>query len=756
MSDVIIHSMDYVLTETNYKDWYEDFKLELDGAGLGEYVERDIEEIINETTAKYTDKHTGLSEEGEEKIRKHKMNNSKVISFTKRSVNSKIKAFIKNKTEEKKSAYALIKLLEKKYKEEELNEIPKLYRKLENLNASNEKEVINYIDEFLEIIEKLSELNIKLNNREKLTYLYKGLPEKQINFLEIRCSISDDIDKILEDMKKQIRNRQTYIHEDEKEVSFISRNDSRSKYSKLNTHHNKHGKSEYHHSKHHNKEFGKKRYSQNNNHYRNSNDNFGNNSYNRKNYSNKKYCFICNNENHLAFKCPFNPKNPNNKIKVIAKKFSQLNLREDELNDIEFCYDNDTSSSETETREINSIEIQSLREESENEEIPEIPLYETNNLNFINRQHTPKNAGRITKNISRVDNIIDKIIPPIINKIVTNDENKEIIKQYIETNSCNCIGVPSLLFTIDSGASVHVTNSIEFLKDIREYKINLILPNKAKIRITKIGTLSGYINNKPFEIEDVLYSKELNKNLISYSILRKAGYLADYILIDDNIYFRLANKNQNLLCIAKENDANICNIIVSKRWNINNDQNIYNLELDDYSEKIWHLRLCHFYNNNLRKYLEGHNIKKSNCIDCKSSKLKKAPLNKSTSHASRPLELIHSDVLGLLKLSRNNYKYVITFLDDYSRKSWIYLMKKISEVTDIFTHFVKMVSNEQNLTVVKIQSDNRKEYTSNKFVTFCSENGIQRRLIVPSNPQSNGRAEKLNGTLENAVKVMLS
>jgi len=35
---------------------------------LGEYVERDIEEIINETTAKYTDKHTGLSEEGKRKL----------------------------------------------------------------------------------------------------------------------------------------------------------------------------------------------------------------------------------------------------------------------------------------------------------------------------------------------------------------------------------------------------------------------------------------------------------------------------------------------------------------------------------------------------------------------------------------------------------------------------------------------------------------------------------------------------------------
>jgi len=35
MFDVIIHGMDYVLTETNYNVWYEDFKLELDGAGFG-------------------------------------------------------------------------------------------------------------------------------------------------------------------------------------------------------------------------------------------------------------------------------------------------------------------------------------------------------------------------------------------------------------------------------------------------------------------------------------------------------------------------------------------------------------------------------------------------------------------------------------------------------------------------------------------------------------------------------------------------
>ena len=76
----------------------------------------------------------------------------------------------------------------------------------------------------------------------------------------------------------------------------------------MNTYHNKQGKNEYHNFKHNNKEYGKNRYDRSNNHYRNNNNNFGNKSYNRKTTSNKKCCFICNNEDHLAFNCPFNLK----------------------------------------------------------------------------------------------------------------------------------------------------------------------------------------------------------------------------------------------------------------------------------------------------------------------------------------------------------------------------------------------------------------------------------------------------------------
>jgi len=213
----------------------------------------------------------------------------------------------------------------------------------------------------------------------------------------------------------------------------------------------------------------------------------------------------------------------------------------------------------------------------------------------------------------------------------------------------------------------------------------------------------------------------------------------------------LAKLNGQLLCIEKENSIKICNIYVnSKQGNYKTTYSLQSNNLDQYSLSIWHKRLCHFYNNNLIKYLNGHTINKTLCIGCKISKLKKEPFRKTLNARSpRPLELIHSDIIGPLKESRNNFKYILTFLDDFTRKSWIYLLKRKSEVPEIFENFIRMVTNESNLTITKIQSDNGKEYTSRKFIDICNKAGIQRNLIVPRNPQSNERAERLNGTIIN-------
>ena len=52
-----------------------------------------------------------------------------------------------------------------------------------------------------------------------------------------------------------------------------------------------------------------------------------------------------------------------------------------------------------------------------------------------------------------------------------------------------------------------------------------------------------------------------------------------------------------------------------------------------------------------------------------------------TKHSERVLDLAHSNVWGPVPVSaRGGVKYFITFIDDYSRKVWLYLIKEKSEV----------------------------------------------------------------------------
>ena len=56
--------------------------------------------------------------------------------------------------------------------------------------------------------------------------------------------------------------------------------------------------------------------------------------------------------------------------------------------------------------------------------------------------------------------------------------------------------------------------------------------------------------------------------------------------------------------------------------------------------------------------------------------------------AATPFELIHSDVWGpSLVLSKFEFRYFVTFIDDYSRVTWLHLMRKRSELLSIFSAF---------------------------------------------------------------------
>ena len=100
---------------------------------------------------------------------------------------------------------------------------------------------------------------------------------------------------------------------------------------------------------------------------------------------------------------------------------------------------------------------------------------------------------------------------------------------------------------------------------------------------------------------------------------------------------------------------------------------------------------------------------------------------------------IHSDICGPMQTtSLKRYVYYASFIDDYSRKTWISFLKKKDEVFEIFKEIKALVENLSKNKIKILRSDNGGEFTSNEFNDYCKEARIKRELTIPYNPQQNG------------------
>ena len=93
---------------------------------------------------------------------------------------------------------------------------------------------------------------------------------------------------------------------------------------------------------------------------------------------------------------------------------------------------------------------------------------------------------------------------------------------------------------------------------------------------------------------------------------------------------------------------------------------------------------------------------------------------KSGSHVSNDvLNYIHSDLWGLsLTISYGVATYYVLFIDDFSRKVWVYVLKKI-DVSNTFKQFRVMVEKRIGRTIKCSSTDNGDEFTSLEFEKYC-------------------------------------
>ena len=89
---------------------------------------------------------------------------------------------------------------------------------------------------------------------------------------------------------------------------------------------------------------------------------------------------------------------------------------------------------------------------------------------------------------------------------------------------------------------------------------------------------------------------------------------------------------------------------------------------------------------------------------------------------SRPLELLHIDLMGPGQVqSLGGKKYILVVVDDFTRYTWIVLLKDKAEAPEKMIHLCKKLQVEKDTMVARIRSDHGREFENTKLATFCNE-----------------------------------
>lgn len=306
---------------------------------------------------------------------------------------------------------------------------------------------------------------------------------------------------------------------------------------------------------------------------------------------------------------------------------------------------------------------------------------------------------------------------------------------------------------IDSGATRHMCSDKDmFVKfEVTKHK-EVILANSEKLKIVGMGeiniTLISRGKRHAFKFSNVSYAPGLCANLLSVKQLTQAGY---------NVVFKRE------ICLLSCSDGTILELATLRdgMYKLNTEEcpERVNMAKDISLGVLWHRKLGHpGYQSMsfLREYVPELQIPSGKCEICVRAKHSKKPFKSSERHSDKPLQLIHMDVCGPLpEPSLGGHRYFVTFIDDFSKKVFLYVLSGKDEVFEKFKQFRAEAENQTERRIKAIKSDNGREFKNRKFDELCKAEGIIHQTTVAYNPQQNGVAERYNRTILERIRCML-
>ncbi|KAH9803321.1 hypothetical protein KPL71_001718 [Citrus sinensis] len=303
---------------------------------------------------------------------------------------------------------------------------------------------------------------------------------------------------------------------------------------------------------------------------------------------------------------------------------------------------------------------------------------------------------------------------------------------------------------LDTGATYHLCPNKEWFTDFRNLESGaVVMGNDKPCRTIGIGTIRlKMFDGMVRELKEVRFVPEIKKNLISVGALEAKGYK---VTIEDGTMKFTHGVMVILQGVRRHN-------LYYLKGGTTDEANVVEAHSD--TTKLWYIRLGHAGEKSLQTLMR-HGLLKctktcklnfcEHCVVGKKTRVKFGTANHDTREI---LEYVHSNVWGPTKTaSIGGSHYFVTFVDDFSRRVWVYSMRAKDEVLEIFVNWKKLVETQTSRKIKVLRSDNGGEYTSDPFLQVCQNEGIKRHFTVRHTPQQNGVAERMNRTLLEKVRL---
>jgi hypothetical protein len=291
----------------------------------------------------------------------------------------------------------------------------------------------------------------------------------------------------------------------------------------------------------------------------------------------------------------------------------------------------------------------------------------------------------------------------------------------------------------DTGTTDHITGELEKLVVRDKYNgvDQVHTANGSGMHISHIGQSTIHTPTRDLHLKDILHVPSTKKNLVFVHRLAS----------DNNVFFEF---HHNFFLI-KDRDTRSTLLKGPCRTGLypfpSSSTSKQAFGVNKVSVARWHSRLGHPSFPIVEKVLKSHDLpylldsnKHSVCDACQQAKSHQLPYPIFTSVSTQPLELVFSDVWGPTPESVGRYKYYVSFIDGFSKFTWIYLLKYKSEFFQKFHEFQKLVERLFDKKIIVVQFDWGGEYE--KLNSFFTKVGITHLVSCPHVHQQNGVAER--------------